>query len=407
MASDGLLPVASGASNLLPGAGKSRAKTAALKKVAITKAHVRSLRPDAGAAEAFLWDATVPGLALRAYASGRKVWLLQYRDMHHKTRRIGLGDAKVIAPDAAREAAGKHLTQRAIGNDPAMKRKAARGGDRVGDLIEQYLANRRGHLRETTFHETERQLRKYVTGLHSEPVAAIRRADIFRLHEALTASSGPIQANRVLAALSACFAWAMKAGLAEANPAALVPRNAETVRERVLSNEEVAAIWRATGTGSDYARIVRLLLLTGCRREEIGGLQWQEVEGDVITLGKGRTKTGVVHEVPMVPLALAQLPERADREFVFGKGEGFSGWSKAKTRLDAAVGFEWRLHDLRRTLSTRLNEAGVDPHVVEALLGHAGARAGIAGVYNKASYREQKRQVLEKWVEILNSVIGF
>ena len=136
--------------------------------------------------------------------------------------------------------------------------------------------------------------------------------------------------------------------------------------------------------GSDYARIVRLLLLTGCRREEIGGLQWQEIEGDMITLGKGRTKTGVIHEVPLTELALAQLPEREDRKFVFGKGDGFSGWSKAKARLGAAVGFEFRLHDFRRTISTRLNEAGVDPHVVEALLGHAGARAGIAGVLQQS-----------------------
>ena len=184
-----------------------------------------------------------------------------------------------------------------------------------------------------------------------------------------------------------------------------MPRNAEVARERVLSNEEIAAIWRATGTGSDYSRIVRMLLLTGCRREEIGGLRWDEIERDVITLGRDRTKTGAVQEVFLGPLALAQLPEREDREFVFGRGRsngaGFSGWSKSKARLDAAVGFEWRLHDLRRTLSTRLNDAGVEPHVVEALLGHAGARAGIAGVYNKAAYREQKRQALEKWAGIV------
>ena len=134
------------------------------------------------------------------------------------------------------------------------------------------------------------------------------------------------------------------------------------------------------GEGERLCGIVRLLLLTGCRCEEIGGLGWQEVEGHAITLGKGRTKTGVVHEVPLTKSAWGQLPEHAaGREFVFGKGEGFSGWSKAKSRLDAAVGFEWRLHDLRRTISTRLNEAGVDPHVVEALLGHAGARRGSLG----------------------------
>jgi len=404
-AASGMLP----ASDLLPGrtsaAPKSRAKTAALKRVAITKRDAASLKPAPGAAEAFLWDATVTGLALRAYASGRKVWLLQYRDVHGRTRRIGLGDAGALTPEDARKAAGKHLAQKAIGNDPAAARGAARHGKRVAELIELYLKHVRSHIRASTFDQVQRNLMKYAAPLHSEPVSAVGRGDVFKLHGALSASAGAIQANRVLAALSSMFAWAMRAGLAESNPAALVPRNAETVRERVLSNDEVAAILRATGTGSDYARIVRLLLLTGCRREEIGGLQWQEVDGDVITLGKGRTKTGVVHEVPLTELARAQLPERVDdREFVFGKGEGFSGWSKAKARLDAAVGFEWRLHDLRRTISTRLNEAGVDPHVVEALLGHAGARAGVAGVYNKASYRDQKRQALEKWAKLVSGL---
>lgn len=283
-----------------------------------------------------------------------------------------------------------------------------RQAKRVIDLIESYLASRRGHLRETSLHETERQLRKYVTPFHREAVTAITRARVFELHRALTASSGPIQANRVLAALSSMFVWAMRAGLAESNPAALVPRNAEVARERVLTDSELAAIWRGTGTGSDYHRIIRLLLCTGCRREEIGGLRWDEIEGDAIVLGKARTKTGAVHEAPLTGLALAQLPARYERAFVFGLGAdaGFSGWSKAKGRLDTTLGFEWRLHDLRRTMSTRLNEGGTDPHIVEALLGHAGARAGVAGVYNRAEYRAQRLGALATWAEYIERVCG-
>jgi integrase len=309
-------------------------------------------------------------------------------------------------PDTARTAARAHLTQRAIGHDPAERRAARRHAARVLDLIEAYLENRRGHMRASSLHETERQLRKYAVTLHGEPVSAVTRARVFELHRAITASSGPIQANRVLAALSSMFVWAMRAGLAESNPAAMVPRNAEVARERVLSDAELAAIWRATGTGSDYARIIRLLMLTGCRREEIGGLRWDEIESGVITLAKDRTKTGVTHEVSLTGLALAQLPARTDRDFVFGLGAdaGFSGWSKAKGRLDASLGFAWRLHDLRRTLSTRLNEAGIDPHIVEALLGHA--VKGVAGVYNKARYVAQRREALQTWAEHIAGLIG-
>jgi integrase len=376
---------------------------------AITKAMVKSFKPASGASEGFLWDATVSGLGLRAYASGRKVWLFQYRDTHGRTRRMGLGDALALSPDEARAAARRLVVQEALGNDPAKARHTDRQGGRVLDLIESYVGHLRGHVRPNTLDHTSRNLRKYAEPLHSEPIAAVDRATVYRLHGTLTKSSGAVQANRVLASLSAMFAWAMKAGLAENNPAALVPRNAEQARERVLTDSELRTLWAATAGEGDYDRIVRLLLLTGCRREEIAGLRWSEIEGDKLVLPASRTKTKVLHEVPLTALALAQLPTPvAGRDLVFGKGGGgFSGWSRAKARLDEKLGDwpDWGLHDLRRTLSTRLNEADVEPHVVEALLGHAGARSGVAGVYNRASYRVQKRDALELWEKLIQNLI--
>jgi integrase len=376
---------------------------------AITKAMVKSFKPASGASEGFLWDTTVSGLGLRAYASGRKVWLFQYRDVHGRTRRMGLGDAMALSPDEARAAARRLVVQEALGNDPAKARHTDRQGGRVLDLIESYVGHLRGHVRPNTLDHTSRNLRKYAEPLHSEPIAAVDRATVYRLHGTLTKSSGAVQANRVLASLSAMFAWAMKAGLAENNPAALVPRNAEQARERVLTDSELRTLWAATAGEGDYDRIVRLLLLTGCRREEIAGLRWSEIEGDKLVLPASRTKTKVLHEVPLTALALAQLPTPvAGRDLVFGKGGGgFSGWSRAKARLDEKLGDwpDWGLHDLRRTLSTRLNEADVEPHVVEALLGHAGARSGVAGVYNRASYRVQKRDALELWEKLIQNLI--
>jgi integrase len=392
----GVLP----ASDMLPARKPSSA--------AITKAMVKSFKPASGVAEGFLWDATVSGLGLRAYASGRKVWLFQYRDVHGRTRRMGLGDAMALSPDEARAAARRLVVQEALGNDPAKARHSDRQGGRVADLIESYLGHLRGHVRPNTLDHTSRNLQKYAQPLHNEPVAAVDRATVYRLHGALTKSSGAVQANRVLASLSAMFAWAMKAGLAENNPAALVPRNAENARDRVLSDSELKALWAATAGAGDYDRIVRLLLLTGCRREEIAGLRWSEVEGDKLVLPASRTKTKVLHEVPLTALALDQLPKPVEgRDLVFGKGEGgFSGWSRAKERLDEKLGDwpDWGLHDLRRTLSTRLNETDVEPHVVESLLGHAGARSGVAGVYNRASYRAQKRAALQLWEGLIEQI---
>jgi integrase len=167
-------------------------------------------------------------------------------------------------------------------------------------------------------------------------------------------------------------------------------------------------------------------MLTGCRREEIGGLKWSEIEGNLITVPGERTKTRIVHEVPLSPLALAQLPDhREGRAHVFGEaGGGYSGWSRSKARLDGRIARlrvpagsasdddsllcaipAWGLHDFRRTLSTRLNEAGADPHIVEAVLGHAGAKRGVAGVYNRATYRMQKAQLLETWARMITTIV--
>ena len=141
---------------------------------------------------------------------------------------------------------------------------------------------------------------------------------------------------------------------------------------------------------------MRLLLLTGQRRNEIADLRWAEIEDGAIVLPKERTKNSREHVVPLSPQALAVLDEQAERvgrERVFGDGEGgFSGFSKARERLDEASGVAgWTLHDLRRTAATRMADLGVQPHVVESILNHiSGHKAGVSGIYNGAAYAAEK-----------------
>jgi len=171
----------------------------------------------------------------------------------------------------------------------------------------------------------------------------------------------------------------------------------EVSREHVVTDEELAAIWRAC-RDDDYGRIVRLLILTGQRRDEVGDMKWTELDLDrrIWAIPRERTKNGLTHEVPLSDVALEilqSIPRRDGRDFVFGEGRGgFSGWSKSKTRLDAriakagAVMRPWRLHDLRRTVATHIAEMGTLPHVVEAILNHvSGHKAGVAGIYNRAT----------------------
>jgi integrase len=301
-------------------------------------------------------------------------------------------------------------------------------------LVDAYLADAEGRLKPGSFLEVERHLRSHAKPLHEHAAVTVSRADVVKLLTAIVQGSGPVAANRVRSTMSAMWAWGLRSGLIDGeNPVANVPKPAsEAPRDRVLTDAELALIWQATGGEQDHERIVRLLLLTGARREEIGSLDWAEIDGALWTLPRVRSKNALPHEVPLGPLALAQLPPRPTaRALVFGEGlGGFSGWSRGKERLDGRISAlmrtaflenhgrgptedevtirPWTLHDLRRTLSTWLSETGTEPHIVEALLNHVSgaAKRGVAGVYNKAQYREPKRAAIARWEEHVRGLVG-
>jgi integrase len=382
--------------------------------IRITKTMVGKLVCPLGQKEAFFWDGEISGLGLRVYPSGRKVWALQYRDAGGRTRRHPIGQASAIDPAAARKLAGDLLTRVAAGANPSVERRQARKAETVGDIFDAYLSHAEKEQRPSSFDQTRRNLRKYAAPLHREAVTDIDRAAVSGLHQRLGTDVGRVQANRVLASLSAAWVWALRTGLAGGdNPAAYVPKFSEKARERVLSTDELKLIWRGTEGQGKYDRIVRMLLLTACRRQEIGGTRWTEIEGDVLVVPAARMKRGRPHEVPLTPLALAQLPERGDDGGVFSiSDDGFEGWSGAKKALDQRIAAfaaplpAWGLHDLRRTFSTMAHERALaEPHVIEAVLAHEGAQSGVAGVYNRAAYREQKRTALNAWAELVADIV--
>jgi integrase len=195
-------------------------------------------------------------------------------------------------------------------------------------------------------------------------------------------------------------------------------------RERTPSDAELCAIWRALGNdGRQYATIVRLIMLTGTRRDEIGALRWSETDLDaaLITLPPERVKNGRKvgreQEIPLSDPALAILkaiprrtnPDGSPRDLVFGNGQGgFSDWGGNKRELDARLlGMpKWVLHDLRRSMSTTMHERlGVQPHIGEECLGHTTFKSGVRGVYNTAQYRNEKRRALGLWAEHLMAVV--
>lgn len=372
-----------------------------------------------GVTDKIFFDDALPGFGLRIREGGKRTWIAQYR-AGATQRRVTLGTVETLDADAARKAARDVLAKVHLGQDPQAEKIEARKPKpkelTVGDAIERYLQLAEQKLKPSTYYGVDLHLRKHWKALHIHELRKVERRHVAAELGKIATSSGPVGANRSRAALSSLFTWAIGEGLADANPVIGTNKATDEIaRDRVLTDEELGLIWRYAGDG-DYGAIVRLLALTGQRREEVGGMLWSELdlEGGMWRIGAERTKNARPHEVPLSPAAvsiLRGLNRREGRDLVFGAGDGsFSGWSKGKSGLDgrmtkalrqtddAAKLTPWRLHDLRRTCATRMADLGILPHVIEAVLNHvSGSRAGVAGVYNRSTYAAEKRAALDLW----------
>ena len=384
-----------------------------------TEATVVKFRMPPGKAEHIEFDDTMPGFGLRIRAGGRKehrTFILQYK-IGAKHRRLTLGNVAKIDLAEARKTAREHFGKIARGKDPANEKAAARSeaGQTFGLIAADYLDVQRGRLKPRSFDGAQRYLSKHWKPLHKLALASIDRAIVAAQLRLVAKDSGPVAADRARGTLSAFFAWAIGEGLCDLNPVVGTNKAVtdETTRDRVLTDAELAAIWNASPR-TDYGNIVRLLMLTGCRRIEIGSLRWSEVDlkAAVFALPAERTKNARAHVVPLSRASAAVLeaiPRRADRDLVFGGGTGgFSGWSRAKARLDRAAKIApWTLHDLRRTAATRMADSGVQPHIIEAVLNHiSGHKGGVAGIYNRAAYEPEKRAALDTLASYIKTAVA-
>jgi integrase len=384
----------------------------------LTQASIDRLALPSGKSEVIVFDDDVPGFGVRLRAGGSRTFIVQYA-LGGRQRRMTIGTAKILDAAKARQTARNLLAKVRLGHDPAVERAEARthaSDEPLGGIIGRFLARQERRLRPRSYVDTKRYLERHWRPLHELHLASINRATVAARLGKIAGEHGPASADRARAVLSSFFAWAIGEGLCETNPVMGTNKHfdGERSRDRVLTDRELAVIWKGL-PNSDYGAIVRLLILTGQRREEIGGLRWSEVDLQTreIALPAARTKNHRAHDVPLSDLALAILksrPAHAGRDLVFGDGprardgeepaRGFQGWSKAKLALDqqaSSVG-PWRLHDVRRTVVTRMAELGVQPHVVEAVLNHvSGHKAGVAGVYNRSSYATEKREALDFW----------
>jgi integrase len=377
----------------------------------LTKATVAALTPPRRKSELLVFDPDLPGFGVRLRAGGSKTWIFQYK-LGNKHRRITLGRVSALEPAAAREQASKLHAQVRLGQDPAGLRaeSRARADETFGACVTLFLAWQRGRVK--SFRDVERHLVRNLAALHNLPIVKIDQRTIAAQLARISARGSPIQGNRTRASLSKFFNWACGEGLTENNPAAFCNRNPERSRDRVLSRGELKRIWAAL-PDSDYGAILKLLILTGQRASEISDLQWSEIDRErgLISLPPSRTKNRRRHVVPMSEMVRAILEARPQngREFVFGVGQkrGFTGWSRAKANLDEAVKIpSWRIHDLRRVCSTGMNEIGIPPWIVEAVLNHvSGYKSGVSGTYNRAPFESEKALALTRWAEHVAAIV--
>jgi integrase len=392
-----------------------------------TKQSVPHLKLTSGKSERIIFDETLPGFGLRIRAGGKRTWVAQYR-IGNKQRRVTLGSLGKLDPDQARKAARAVLARVELGHDPQGEKieSRAQAAQTLGTIVDRYLSFAKGRLRPRSYEEVERHFAQHWAPLKGLTVSRITRANIATRISAIAEQRGRFAANRARASLSTLFTWAMREGLIEANPVIGTNKaTEERSRDRVLSNSELVEIWNAC-RGDDYGRIVRLLILTGQRRDEVGSISSSEINlsNQQWSLPGERTKNRLPHDVPLSDAAINVLrsaPRREGRELIFGEGSGgFGGWSRAKEAIDKRINdarvehvgkhveqvAPWRIHDIRRTVATGMADIGAQPHVIEAVLNHvSGHKAGVAGIYNRAIYAAEKRAALERWADHVLSLV--
>ena len=354
-----------------------------------------------------VWDEDAPGLGLRVQ-SGKRTWIVRYRVGGVSRQKSLDGHLKLAR---ARAEAAEIRTSAKRGADIIAEGRAAAEANRRGvedakarslrTIVEKYLVDAQRRLRPASFKVAKLYLEgpKYWVQLHDRPADELGRREILAV---LQPWAGRVTSAQMLAHLSACLSWGVESDLLERNCAiGLKPPVEKVDRERVLTNAEMCRLWAVTAGDDDYSKILRLLLLTGQRRGEVGGIRRTELDFDRETwsLPGARTKNKLPHDVPLSRQA-RKILEQQDGDYLFGKG-GFRDWWRAKVELDRALNLpEWTVHDLRRTVVTGMAEIGIAPHIVEAVVNHiSGHKGGVAGVYNKAKYSKEKRAALQRWAD--------
>jgi integrase len=371
------------------------------------------------------WDSEMSGFGLRLYPSGKKSFIVSYRQNGTK-RLFTLGQYGNITLEQARDLARKKFGEVADGKDPLLLKKAHKKKHEwtvkraYGEFLKKHAQANNKH-----WPETNRIFEKDILpAIGKRPIDEVRKEDIIKILDSVTDRKARIMANRTLAAIRKFFNWCVERDIITHSPAYMVaaPSRPKS-RDRVLSDQELKEIWQtAENFHYPFGPLVRFLIVTGQRRGEVAAMRWQDYDEKkkLWIIPKDMTKSGRQHEVPLSNLAiqiLKSIPNMGDYIFTSSGERPFENFSRDKNELvhklktarrekNYAPMPHWTLHDLRRTTASGMAGLGIPPHIVEKLLNHSsGVISGVSAVYNRYEYGKEKKEALDKWAMHIQEIL--
>ena len=389
-------------------------------------------------------------LIIQPMPSGKTSWVVRYRNKDGKRRKYTIGSHSVWSIKNAREKAREILLEVEKGEDPALKPATPaieRGNVLYVNVLDEFFKR---HVdkktKPSTALTTKDRFKNHVTPVWKDrKISEIEHADIVSLQQSIADDGKGTTANRTMEVISKFLNWCVQKNYITESPFYNIAKEPTYSRERVLDENEIRWFWQATGNlDYPFGPCFRLLLLTGQRLGEVSGASEGELNFALTDLSKGnpkeacwtipgrRTKNGNKHEVQLSDAALDVLGEipllNHNSGLLFSTNDRtpISGFSNAKKKIDRlmldiareeteALGQSpdkvqiepWRLHDLRRTVATGLQEIGIDMPVTEKILNHSsGSFGGIAGVYQRYKYEDERRAALQAWGRRVLAIAG-
>lgn len=371
------------------------------------------------------WDTTISGFGIRVYPSGKKSFILSYRQNGTK-RLYTIGQYGKITLEQARNLAIKRLGEVADGKDPVTERQKQKKKHEwtVQKAFSSFLTKyAKQHTK--NWQEPKRIFEKDVLPhIGHKPVDEIKKDDIIKILDKISDRGAGIMANRTLAHMRKFFNWCVQRDLIEHPPTYMVAAPAKKKsRDRVLNDFEIKNIWKACEAfGYPFGDLVKILILTGQRRGEVASMRWKDYDKDEKLWVQPRelTKSNREHYVPLPDMAIDVL------EGVFNLGSHiftssgirpFENFSRDKKILDGKLKKiykeknlpampHWTIHDIRRTVASGMARLKVAPHIIEKILNHStGQISGVAAVYNRYEYADEMREALDLWAEHIEDLL--